>query len=183
MSSKELPKWSQISREERFFTAILFHDIVHDIRAESRSFLKLLAPRLSLPRKVEITDVGYEAAFFRDAALANWIEDEPTLNAQKFDLMIGFSDKRMAIIEAKAQQGFRTEQIETLQKARTLIEESPMWPTTKVHIVGLWSAQYSPRKKTRDSFDAFLTWQDVADIYPENRELYLRADSIYSDKR
>ena len=178
MSQTKLPRWSEISREERFFTAMLFHDVL----AKSGPLLRLLVEKLRLPQQSKIIDVGFEAAFFRDAALDKRIESSPALEAQKFDLLLGFSDKRTAIIEAKAQQGFRTDQIKMLHKARALMEESRLWPATKVHIVGLWSSQYSPRQKTRNSFDAFLTWLEVADLYPENQEIYRRADAIYSDR-
>ena len=178
MSQTKLPKWSEISREERFFTAMLFHDVL----AEKDPLLTLLGKKLRLSEQSKIIDVAFEAAFFRDAALENRIESSPAHEAQKFDLMLGFSDKRTVIIEAKAQQGFRTDQIEMLHMARTLMEGSRLWPATKVHIVGLWSSQYSPRQTTRNSFDAFFTWLEVADIYPENQEIYRRADSIYSDR-
>ena len=178
MSQTKLPRWSEISREERFFTAMLFHDIL----ADSGPLLTLLGKKLRLPQQSKIIDVGFEAAFFRDAALENRIESAPAHEAQKFDLLLGFSDQRTAIIEAKAQQGFRTDQIKMLHNARTLMEESQLWPATKVHIIGLWSSQYSPSQKTRNSFDAFFTWLEIADQYPENQEIYRRADSIYSDR-
>ena len=178
MSQTKLPSWSEISREERFFTAMFFNDIL----AKSGPLLRLLGEKLMLPQQSKIIDVGFEAAFFRDAALDNRIESSPALEAQKFDLLLGFSDKRTAIIEAKAQQGIRTDQIKMLHKAKTRMEESRLWPATKVHIIGLWSSQYSPRQKTRNYFDAFFTWVEVADLYPENQDIYQRADSIYADR-
>lgn len=170
--------WEDISREERFFTSMLFHDV----RNESDPFVGFLATKLNLDPAPKFVDIGYEVCFFRDAAFDGLIEREVEFEKQTFDLLISLSDARMVIIEAKAQQPFGTEQLEKLAQARSIIQVSKLWPVKTISLVGLHSSIYSPGMTTKDYFDATLTWNDVAKAYPANQDIYHRADSLYDDR-
>ena len=184
MSQINLPRWSEISREERFFTSMLFHDVV----AKSAPILNVLFYKIPLPQGTQVEDIGFEVCFFRDAAFfkdateRKLLERVVPLEKQTFDLVLTLSTKRIVIIEAKAQQGFRRKQIDMLREARELMQGPQVRPVKKVHLVALWSSRYKPREETRGAFNACLTWRKMANLYPENAEIYMRADSIYSDR-
>ena len=56
-------KWSEVTREERFVTSVLFHDVLQD----AEPLRNLLQSKLKFTSGVLILDVGYEVCFFRDA--------------------------------------------------------------------------------------------------------------------
>jgi hypothetical protein len=173
-----LPKWSEITREERFFTCVLFHDL----REDPNPVWTTLRNRLGCPTKTVIVDVGFEVCFFRDVAHARRIERHRELEKQTFDLVLTLSDQSLVIIEAKAQQGFTTKQMEMLCQARKKIRDGAIWPGKDVYLAALYSSKYTPRSTTLSHFDGFLLWSEVADAYPPNRAIYLRADKIYRDR-
>ncbi len=179
MSIINLPQWETITREERFFTCILFYDI----RQNSELFLDTLRSSLGCGNDVTVVDSGYEVCFFRDAARENLnlIERHPELEKQTFDLVLWLSNQALVIIEAKAQQGFTTKQMDNLQKARKIMQSSAIWPIKQIYLVGLYSDDYKPRPTTRANFDALLQWNEIADIYPMNEDIYHRATKIYQD--
>jgi hypothetical protein len=171
-------KWEEISREERFFTSMLFHDM----RADSSPILGFLTGKLNLASATKIRDLGFEVCFFRDAGFAGLIERDLQSEKQTFDLLLTLSDQRMVIIEAKAQQAFDTQQLENLARAKSLIQASKLWPLKLISLVALHSSRYSPGPRTITWFDAALTWEEVADLYPANRAIYRHANSIYADR-
>lgn len=115
-------KWSEVTREERFFTSFLFHDV----QQNQQPLLKLLHSKLELHFDISIIDVGYEACFFRDA-----YHTEPKLikkrqrplEKQTFDIMLWLSDQSIVIIEAKAQQGFSMKQLDMLDQSLSIMLE------------------------------------------------------------
>ena len=81
-------KWSEITREERFFTSVLFHDMLLD----SKPFMDLLTSKWEFPPNISIIDIGFEVCFFRDAfhAEPKLINKRyPKLEKQTFDLVFG----------------------------------------------------------------------------------------------
>ncbi len=131
-------KWSKITREERFFTSVLFYDILHD----DKPILDLLGNRIEDISNLSLVDVGYEVCFFRDAYHAKPAlikERQQLLEKQTFDLALWLSDQSLVIIEAKAQQGFHMDQIKALQQSREIIRRisTPIYPISKIHFVGL----------------------------------------------
>ena len=172
-----LPLWSEITREERFFTCMLFNDMMQDPEPPWR----ILRRDLGCTADVTITDLGFEVCFFRDAARADCIERHPCLEKQTFDLVLTLSSQSLVIIEAKAQQGFGTSQLEMLHKARKTMQSSVIWPMKRIYIVGLCSSKYNPRQSTRNYFNALLRWDQIANVYPRNEQIYHRADAIYGD--
>jgi len=171
-------KWSEITREERFFTSTLYHDIVKC----PQLFWELLAPKLNLPNNTRIIDEGYEVCFFRDAYLAGLLKERvQRLEKQTFDLVLWLDTGEMIIIEAKAQQGFLNKQLDELENARCIIRRQLGRKCPEVHLVGLCSSKYNPSECTKDRFDSIVLWPDVANQYQENQRHYYRADKIYRD--
>ncbi len=177
MNAHSLPKWREITREERFFTCTLFQDLT----IAPLPFLRLLTPKLSLPTNLGLIDIGFEVCFFRDAAFAGLIERHRHLEKQTFDLVLILSGDRVVIVEAKAQQGFHNRQMDMLANARELIQGSAIWPAKDVRLAALCSSRYTPSPKTRACFDVILTWTEMAHLFPANSAIYERADAIYGD--
>jgi hypothetical protein len=176
--SGRIPLWAEISREERFFTSLLFHDI----RCNSAPMLRLLKEPLHLAPRTTISDVGFEVCLLRDAAFAGLTERHLPLEKQTFDLVLTFSDRRIAILEAKAQTGFHLKQISKLHKARDILAAADPRPFKEVEICAVTSSHYAPRTKVRKAFNAIWTWLEIATVYPRNAKHFERADSIYRDR-
>ena len=177
MSHRSLPRWSKITREERFFTCMLFSDVVK----YPSPLWRLLAYQLGYDNDVQVIDQGYEVCLFRDAAREELglVERHRELEKVTFDLLLTLSNKAVVIIEAKAHQSFTSNQIVMLHRSKRVLQASSSWPAKEIRIVGLCSSRYSPRTRTREQFDALITWQQVAEAYTRNQDVYLRADSIY----
>ncbi len=131
-----LLKWSEITREERFFTCLLFHDLMQN----ARPFWNLLRNELNAERDTTVVDVDYEICFFRDAARAGLIDRFPPLEKQTLDLVLTLSSQAIVLIEAKAQQGYGMQQLGLLGEARTKIEASQQCAVQHVYLVGLCSS-------------------------------------------
>ena len=177
MQNEDTPKWAEITREERFFTSLLFNDIKNNVDP----FRNVLLASLGLPPNLAIVDVGYEVCFFRDAAHAKLIDRCHQREKQTFDLMLFVENKILIIIEAKANQCNNKKQLDNLHDAIKLICKNPKYPIQNVYIYGLWSSKYSPRQQTLKKFHRYITWKTIAELYPHNKKEYYRADEIYND--
>lgn len=162
--------WADFTREERFFTAWLYHDL----RQASDPF----GQQLGLDGQVQ--DVGYEICFFRD--YRHW-HGGPQVGSPKqtFDLVLTLSGQRLVLIEAKAQQGYTTGQLLELQEARRSLPS--IVDVKAVLLVGLHSSLYKPSPPIRNGFYRMLTWAQIASLYPQNSAIYERADSLYRQRR
>ncbi len=181
MSSEKLASWKGITREERYFTSLLFHDL----RECSDPLIELLREEKALRAGAVVKEVGFEVCFFRDAYHYCLIDSHENRVKQTFDLVLFLNSNHMVIIEAKAQQGFKMDQIRMLLEAKENIVKTGFKPATEVSLVALYSSRYSPREETLKGFDAYITWQQIAGIYStsKNRKDYERADCIYADRR
>lgn len=185
MSAVNPRQWRTITREERYFTSLLFHELCKD----AGPLIKILRADLELPTDVEVLDEGFEVSFFRDAYRPDLIEQlklrklKPSelklLQHQTYDLVLFLSSKEMVIIEAKAQQSFNSRQLRTLAEAKNQIEKSGFESAKRVYLVALYSSLYSPRPETLRAFDAHITWKQIAERYGKFREDFERADCIY----
>ncbi len=206
MIQQDKPQWAEITREERYFTSFLFHDI----RKNPTSFLQLLKARdLKCGDNAAVVDVGYEVCFFRDGSkgragqpgiiepykdllnkskteIEKKFDNKQRINVdslnfikQTFDLVLWLSDSSMVIIEAKAHEGFTNKQINYLDIARMMIKASERYHPKEVYLVGLASSKYKCRIKSR--FDAYCTWKLIANCYPGRRDKfeYAYADEVY----
>jgi len=174
---KSLYPWSEISREERFFTSILYRDLLNN----SSSLWKELKQKLKIKGEVSVKDVGYEVCFFRDAAHENLLNPQPKFQKLTFDLVLFLSNNSMVIIEAKAHQSYDTKQLNNLAEARNLILNDDKCKVKVVYLVGLHSAKYSPNDTILEKLDACLTWDNIINYYKDNKEYYKRANKIYND--
>lgn len=168
----DIPLWEEITREERYFCSFLFHDI----RSNPAPFMKLLRDkRLPTSPESKIIDVGYEVCFFRDCAKAELIKQQPDLEKQTFDLVLWLSDGSLVIIEAKAQQGYRMDQLGELKNSKKIVGESS-YPVSNIHLVGLVSSRYSPQDEVQKILSPILKWDMIMDTYVANAHIYQRAD-------
>jgi hypothetical protein len=151
------------------------------MRQDPEPLWRVLRDDLGCTAGVTVVDLGFEVCFFRDVARASRIERCRALEKQTFDLVLTLSSQALAIIEAKAQQGFHTTQMKMLHQARTIMQSSVRWPIKQIYLVGLCSSKYTPKSSTRSYFDAFLRWDEIARVYPTNEQIYHRANAIYRD--
>ena len=179
MPPRDLPRWSTLTREERFFTCILFADIVN----HPTPLWKLLSHQLGYSHGVRVIDQGYEVCLFRDAARPEFrlVRRHRELEKVTFDLLLTLSNRALVIIEAKAHQSYTRAQIDVLHRCRQILRNSDSWPAKPIHIVGLCSSRYRIKDQTRGEFDALLRWNELAEAYADNESLYLQADSIYGN--
>jgi hypothetical protein len=179
-TKQPIPKWGDFTREERFFTAELYINL----RRDKGPFWSLLGSKLE--SSANIVDIGYEVCFFRDfhhgllqQSLAYPVfttNQVPSLK-QTFDLVLTLSNNRLVLIEAKAQQGFSTAQLDELKQARQHLTE--LTDVEDVYLVGLHSSKYRLRSETMATFNANITWAEIVGCYPESAAVYSRADSLY----
>ena len=185
--------WSKITREERYFCAELFAVIQDDV-CKFVDFLNrkgqwIRTGMSPIPRAFH-WEPAYEACFYRDVAKQRGRARgrrprrcAPSRADQKrtFDLAL-FSNEAIVLIEAKAQQGFLQEQLNSLDEDRDNIAKWTGIEKRKVHVVGLISSEYQPKRTTRKHFDLMTTWRDLACCYSDNvraREIFCRADKLY----
>ncbi len=172
-------RWSGVTREERVFCARL-HELARD---RLRDFVELVrtcddrAQPRATPLEIDATatwELAYEAAVYRDVCHLLKPETEVYPDKRTFDLAL-FGANRLVIFEAKAQQGFKTKQLEEFRKDRKLVRKLL---GVDVVIVGIWSSHYSPKPSTQANFDAALHWSTLAHFFGDDAPLH-RADAIY----
>jgi len=169
--------WSETTREERLFCAELFFEI----RKNPIPFLELIG------KENKDYEVAFESCFYRDVLKAYGISikdkgiDLPP--KRTFDLAL-FAEDEIVIIEAKAKQGFDSEQLESFEadfnniwKLFDIIGEN----VPKIEIIALCSSRYKPKNATLINFVKTITWKELIDVYPNGKEMFLRADEIYND--
>jgi len=118
---------------------VLFHDLTQD----PNPIWTILCHRLGYSTEAIIVDVGFEVCFFRDVVHAGLIERHCELEKQTFDLVLNLSDHSLVITEAKAQQGFRTEQMDMLRRTCKAMEANAIWPAKNAYLVGSYSQVYT----------------------------------------
>jgi len=173
-----IPYWSDITREERYFTAVLFQEIL----TEAGPLWRRLRPRLRIAEDVNVVDVGYEVCMFRDLAHAKHIKRVPSLEKQTFDLVLTLSNNALVLIEAKAHQSFSLKQIENMEQAGDELRSNRALGISHVHLAGLHSARHSPLTvASKFPAMAFITWAELAVDYPDVASQLQRANDIYSN--
>ena len=168
--------WSEITRDERYFCAELFFEIRKDIKP----FLELIGRNTNTK-----WDVSYEVCFYRDFLKAHGqsVKKEGFPQKRTWDLAL-FSIEEIIIIEAKAHQGFESEQLSSFDKDKKRVVKvfkSLGFTAPMVSLVGICSSNYSPSTKTRSNFDKILTWKELAKKYTNAITHFERADDIYGD--
>ncbi|AZQ10059.1 hypothetical protein [Shewanella khirikhana] len=169
-----LPKWAENTREERFFTAVLFHAL----KINASPFWTKLRDRLIIPSHVTVEDIGYEVCMLRDLAHANLIERVKQLEKQTFDLVLTLSNDSIVIIEAKAHQGYSTKQFNLMKETSEILLKNKNLGIKQVYIAGLHSSKYTP-VSFKDL--SFITWFELAELYPQMSDQFIRANDIYNN--
>jgi hypothetical protein len=177
--------WSEVSRDERFFCQRAF--TLAD--ADPSRFVDLVERRCEIGLdKNARWEIGFEVCFFRDMRILlgkAWKPDFYYSPKRTFDLCL-FSEHHVIIIEAKAQQGFESDQ-EQLSAFREDAERVRAIPgeSAKVSVVALAASSYltdSRKQKLRMQFGcASLTWLELAQEYGMDTVL-LRADRAYEPR-
>ena len=208
-SENKKVNWDNITRDERYFCSVLFHNL----KFNQRSMLSLIKDginnkkynieklskknkeKLNFLKNIELKrfDIGFEVCFYRDMLYLykDKRKEYETKNGKiklpykrTFDLAL-FSEDTIIIIEAKAQQGFDTKQLEDFKKDKKRIKKLfriIKKKRPKVYIVGLHSSHYSPKTESKKYFDSLINWNDIAQKYPDSKELFGRANDIYPNK-
>lgn len=184
--------WENITREERLFCARLYEYI----RKTPLKFVEFLNTKsaennkpLNLPVDCE-WEAGFEVCFYRDLlkSVDKSIKDTDYPDKRTFDLCL-FSEKTIVIIEAKAQQGFKSDQVEEFEDDREKIKELLQQIKKEVpdiKIIALASSIYFENFKKHGKidigfFDAKISWLDVYQFIGD--KIFMRADEIYKDKK
>ena len=170
--------WWKVSREERFFCQHLYGLLVSD--RESRIFsLVRDCGGCELPR-ADKWEPAFEVCFYRDLLHSRCKKDKRYSRKRTFDLCL-FSEKAIVVIEAKAQQGFRTKQLQSFTQDREKI--SKITGVEDVRVYGLVSSGYNPSDTVVEAFDGpLLTWRCLSELYGRD-EVLLRADGLYENSR
>lgn len=180
MLHSTIPIWRDHTREERYFTARLYHELNRD----ASPFWQCLRDKLKVAEDVHVKDVGYEVCMLRDLAKEGFIARHlpRTLIKQTFDIVLTLSNNEVVLIEAKAHQGFSRNQIDNMKLTSELLLQSEKLGVRKVHLAGLHSSRYSPRHiRVEYPTMALITWCDLAPVYPDIAADLHRANKIFGD--
>ncbi len=175
--------WTEVTRDERFFCAHLYFDIKQNLTP----FLNLLKDFGIITddeKDKNKWDIGYEVCFYRDFIYRIGYNGEThigktefhNLGKRTFDLCL-FSETKIIIIEAKAQQGFDNDQMDSFIDDKERLLPKLIGNNIDIKLIGLISSEYHPVDKTRDNFNAIIDWKKIWKSYPN--QLYLVADALY----
>lgn len=188
--------WEDITREERYFCSHLYHNVIGKEKEFVKWLNEILTPKglIQLDHKKE-WDIGFEVCFYRDFLKAN----EKTIKSyneenganyppkRTFDLCL-FSKDEMIIIEAKAQQGFSTTQMEDIKKDIGFVERitKEFKSPKKAKVILLHSSEYHPKEETVKDIPRF-TWANLAEfselLDDKNKKIFERADKVYNEDK
>lgn len=193
--------WSEVTRDERFFCAELYFCIKQDIRM----FIKWLKDNERYPfndRDLNTKwEIGFEVCFYRDYIQAfdsdnsdillkrssdkNKVKSKKYSPKRTFDLCL-FSESKIVIIEAKAQQGFNAKQNKEFKNDKKDINRL-IGNHIEVGIIALASSIYFnnvnkygnqlPEVFGRNNF----SWKEMAKLY--NNKLFIYADRTYASSK
>ena len=169
--------WLELTREERFFTAILFMEL----RKNCKPFVNLLR---GIDNHFDnfIYEPAFEVCLYRD--MLNDVKSQPKERfslKRTFDLVL-FSETEMIIIEAKANQSFTRTQLSSISRDKKQIISlfsAIQRPYPDVKMCAICSSKYNPGEETRKHFELLITWMDLVKIYPDSSNVFKLADDCY----
>lgn len=176
-------KWSELSRDERYYCAHLFQ-LMKNNQEQTKTWIRdNLYTDMNLNKSWEM---GYEVCFYRD--YFHWFKKGESIKAsiypekRTFDLAL-FSDDEIIIIEAKAHEIFKQKQINDIKKDRKYISDL-FNKKIDVHCYALAASKYFDYSKkfndnwhNKDVFDDFFTWGQMAILF-DNDTLLIRANLL-----
>ncbi len=163
--------WADVTREERVFCAELYFRV----RGDAGVFVAHLNRHHGVELPLEANwEVAYEVCFYRD--LHRFRTKHNELSPKRtFDVVL-FSDDHIVIFEAKAQQGFTEQQLESIRHDAERVRRLTRVRT--VLVGGIVSGRYSPKQSTQNVFDGLIvTWSELATLYDE--DIFRRADEVF----
>jgi len=171
--------WAEISREERFFCLVLYTHI----EKNPSEFVGFLVEKGVALEPDQEWQVGYEACFYRDVLKQKGrdVSATPYSNKRTFDLAL-FGTEQIVVIEAKAQQGFKTTQTSTFAQDRKDIREV-LECDIPVAVVALASSTYFENERKYGKagvlkiFDGLISWKDLHQLYKD--PVFEHADQVY----
>jgi len=167
-------RWSEITRDERFFCQRLYEHI----RTETpERFVAFLVGQHGLNVSTSgLWEVGFEVCFYRDLWQHRGRADALFSPKRTFDLCL-FGENAIIIIEAKAAQGFDAEQ--TAAFVADIAEVKRLTAVERVELVGLRSSKYAVKPDLASAFTGgILTWKELGVRYAGDPVL-LRADEVF----
>lgn len=163
--------WWEVTRDERFFCMRLHRQIEEKGVQRFISFLNRACDwQLT---ETSNWEAGYEVCFYRDLWHLRQKEGKPLSLKRTFDLCL-FSNDCIVIIEAKCYERMNEDQVLSFGKDRPAVQQ--LTGVEDVRLLGLISGKYDCLMQ--DSFDSFITWQQVADEYDQDLILQ-RANDIF----
>jgi len=171
--------WSQVTREERYFCSHLYHHI----KNKEKPFVKWLNQKCKTNFPVNNNwEIAFEVCFYRDYHKLHKTKLNKTLRKRTFDLCL-FSDNHIIIIEAKVQQGFKGEQLNSFISDEKEIKKLPKMHKVKISKVLLYSSKYNfdiNKFKLNDKNLNFyeITWNDLYIKY--KYPIFNEADKKYN---
>ncbi len=176
--------WSGITREERYFCALLYEHI----RKQPQAFVAWLNEAIGTQYDTSVEwEAGYEVCLYRDVFKMRGesirFSDYP--DKRTFDFCL-FSEDQLVIIEAKVQQGFEGKQMASLTAEKDLIRLL-FDRHIDIDLMALTSSRYLHNlrvygKRTRATFEEVFgerafSWKQLAAQYGE--PAFQRAESLY----
>jgi hypothetical protein len=165
--------WWEVSRDERYFCAELYHLIREDTARFIAHLNQAHGAQLNPGMPWEVV---YEACFYRDLWHVRGRADALVSPKRTFDLAL-FSDDDILLIEAKAQQEFDALQLQSF--ARDADEVKRLTGVPRVRLAALASSRYTIPSNVLDQFTGpHLRWLELARLFENNPKL-LRADALF----
>lgn len=200
-------RWFEITRDERYFCAELYHEF----KSCPDMLVRLINEKLPPDNQLisELWELGFEVCFYRDVIRYRHLKyGSPSIRnisfqlyqedrsertfpfKRTFDLCL-FGDNVIVIIEAKVHEAYESEQLKSFIDDRAFLSRPELYgqgiEPPDVIIVGLHSSNYNPNNETLMTFtnSAFLTWSEVADVTSSNEKavLFEKADRIKIEHR
>lgn len=171
-------RWSQVTRDERFFCQRLY-ELINVETPEA--FVAFLYDTHDLDVSAGGEwEAGFEVCFYRDLWQHRRRQGKLFSLKRTFDLCL-FGEKAIVIIEAKAAQGFEDNQ--TASFVRDIVEVASLTQVENVQLVGLCSSKYDVEPNLASAFTGpILRWRDLASRYGDD-DILLRADDVYEDRQ
>ncbi len=170
--------WTDWSREERLFCAVLYEHA----RKDPREFAKWVIDTAPLPlvSSEDDWDLGYEVCFYRDylKRKGRSARSEEYPFKRTFDLCL-FGERAIVVIEAKVCEPFSTRQNEDFESDKALICKAVGRDDLKVFVVPLAPSGYLANAKpsTLEVFTGSLSWAQAAVQYSD--PILERANGMY----
>ena len=185
-------QWLEVTREERQFCA----DLYSEIRDDPGKLIQFIEEHCAYSKCPQVKrldstakwEVAYEMAYYRDLKHKGWAQGTECSESshRKFDFGL-LSDKQLVIVEAKAQQGFVSGDIDKLNCDVDTIKKSR--GDLEIFVVALCSSCWFCSKRRDVSIgsvaDYVITWKtlgaDLPGVSDRSRQSFKRANEVYGD--